>query len=67
MTIGVRDSGFGIRAVTLTVTVVVAICALTPSAGARQSPTRIVSLVPSATEMLFAMGAGPSVAVVRQR
>ena len=28
------------------------------------APTRIVSLVPSATEMLFAMGAGPRVAAV---
>ena len=34
------------------------------TAGAQQPPTRIVSLVPSATEMLFAMGAGPRVAAV---
>jgi iron complex transport system substrate-binding protein len=34
------------------------------SVDARQAPQRIVSLVPSATEMLFAMGAGPRVAAV---
>jgi iron complex transport system substrate-binding protein len=34
------------------------------TADAQQSPKRIVSLVPSATEMLFAMGAGPRVAAV---
>ena len=61
---GARGWALGARAVTPTVTVLVAICALTPSAGAGQSPTRIVSLVPSATEMLFAMGAGPRVAAV---
>jgi len=31
---------------------------LTLSTGAQQSPRRIISLVPSATEMLFAMGRG---------
>ena len=34
------------------------------TAGAQQPPSRIVSLVPSATEMLVAMGAGPRVAAV---
>jgi len=34
------------------------------SAQAKRPPARIVSLVPSATEMLFAMGAGPRVAAV---
>lgn len=32
--------------------------------GAQQPPQRIVSLVPSVTEMLFALGAGPRVAAV---
>ena len=43
---------------------VVALRLLTTTADAQQSPKRIVSLVPSATEMLFAMGAGPRVAAV---
>ena len=34
------------------------------AAQATLPPTRIISLVPSATEMLFAMGAGPRVAAV---
>ncbi|MEO7192569.1 MAG: ABC transporter substrate-binding protein [Vicinamibacterales bacterium] len=34
------------------------------AAGAQQAPHRIISLVPAATEMLFAMGAGPDVAGV---
>ena len=34
------------------------------AAQAKHPPARIVSLVPSATEMLFAMGAGPRVAAV---
>jgi iron complex transport system substrate-binding protein len=42
----------------------VALQILTLSIGAQQSPKRIVSLVPSATEMLFAMGAGDRVAAV---
>jgi iron complex transport system substrate-binding protein len=61
---GIRDSGFGIRAVALIATAIVALHVLTLSTGAQQSPARIVSLVPSATEMLFAMGAGPRVAAV---
>jgi len=61
---GIRDSGFGIRAVALIATGIVALHVLTLSTGAQESPTRIVSLVPSATEMLFAMGAGPRVAAV---
>jgi iron complex transport system substrate-binding protein len=82
MTAGIRDSGFGIRAVTLVGTLSVLVL-LThgarglpwPEQGRRQppgdttpqsgnAPRRIVSLVPSATEMLFAMGAGPRVAAV---
>jgi iron complex transport system substrate-binding protein len=42
----------------------VALQILTLSTGAQQPPKRIVSLVPSATEMLFAMGAGDRVAAV---
>jgi iron complex transport system substrate-binding protein len=38
------------------------LCLLTPVAGAQsRPPARIVSLVPSVTEMLFAVGSGPQV------
>jgi iron complex transport system substrate-binding protein len=44
---------------------VVALLCLPPAAGlARQSPRRIISLVPALTEMLFAIGAGPQVVAV---
>lgn len=39
-------------------------CALHGSVAARQRAERIVSLVPAATQMLFAIGAGPQVAAV---
>jgi len=39
----------------------VALVLLAPLAGAQSAPARIVSLVPSATEALFAMGAGNKV------
>ena len=56
--------GFGVRAVTLIAAAIVALRIFMLSVCAQQSPKRIVSLVPSATEMLFAMGAGPRVAAV---
>jgi len=37
---------------------IVALQLFTLAADAQQAPRRIISLVPSATEMLFAMGAG---------
>ena len=40
------------------------VLALAAAPAAQQAPRRIISLVPSATEMLFAMGAGPRVAAV---
>ena len=40
------------------------VLALAAAPAAQQAPKRIISLVPSATEMLFAMGAGPRVAAV---
>ena len=74
MTLGFRDSGFGIGSVALTAALLAA--PMRPAVGAPglqprgdgpqagAAPRRIVSLVPSATEMLFAMGAGPRVAAV---
>ena len=62
--LGARDWALGARIVTLIAAMTVAGHALAPGTGAQQQPTRIVSLVPSATEMLFAMGAGPRVAAV---
>ena len=57
---GARSWAPGARAaVALALSVV-----LVATTAARQAPRRIVSLVPSATEMLFAMGAGPRVAAV---
>jgi iron complex transport system substrate-binding protein len=35
-----------------------------PSVGARARPSRIISLIPAVTEMLFATGAGPQVVAV---
>ncbi|HEX9094164.1 MAG TPA: helical backbone metal receptor, partial [Coriobacteriia bacterium] len=35
-----------------------------PAAPAQEKPSRIVSLIPAVTEMLFAMGAGAQVAAV---
>jgi iron complex transport system substrate-binding protein len=85
MKVGVRDSGFGIRGVTLAAGALVLLMVLgggvpglpldssqdrqpqgrlAAAAHAQQAPRRIISLVPSATEMLFAMGAGPRVAAV---
>ena len=65
--LGARGSGLGIRAVTLT-TVILALLHVAQGARGPQSPglvpRRIVSLVPSATEVLFAIGAGPRVAAV---
>ena len=65
----------GIRGVTLTAAAIFALLYLNHgapglqprahlAAQAPRPPARIVSLVPSATEMLFAMGAGPRVAAV---
>ncbi len=57
---GARDWALGARLVgALALSVVLA-----TSTTAQQTPRRIISLVPSATEMLFAMGAGPRVAAV---
>ena len=74
--LGTRDSGLGFRAGSLTAAVLFTLVLLTVGAPGLQprghvaapqasnAPRRIVSLVPSATEMLFAMGAGPRVAAV---
>ena len=43
---------------------IVALQLFTLAADAQQDPQRIISLVPSATEVLFAIGAGPRVAAV---
>jgi iron complex transport system substrate-binding protein len=70
-----RRSGLGIRAAALTAALLLALTSLAVGARGLQplggeppqadrAPRRIVSLVPSATEMLFAMGAGPRVAAV---
>ena len=75
MRLGIRDSGRGIRAAAIAATLLAALVSLTAgapglqprgrlAAQAKLTPARIVSLVPSATEMLFAMGAGPRVAAV---
>jgi iron complex transport system substrate-binding protein len=72
---GIRGSGLGARIATLTAVLVVALMLLSPvalglqsqggDAGQDRTPARrIISLVPSATEMLFAMGAGSRVAAV---
>lgn len=53
-----------LRVRVLTVLTVLAVLCSAPNSPAHQlttAPTRIVSLVPSATEMLFAIGAGPRV------
>jgi iron complex transport system substrate-binding protein len=60
MTTGFRGSRIGHRAAAAITSLVL----LASVAGAQQPPARIISLVPSATEMLFAMGAGPRVAAV---
>jgi len=67
MKLGAGDSGFGARGWALgaclsTVVLTVTLPAAAPRA--QLAPQRVVSLVPSATEMLFAMGAGPRVAAV---
>ena len=85
MMLGIRDSGFGIRAATLMAAALITLPCLTDGApglpfddaqggqprghaeaqaSRAQAPRRIISLVPSATEMLFAMGAGSRVAAV---
>ena len=61
---GARDRAPGARIVALAAITLVVLHVLTLSTGAQQSPRRIISLVPSATEMLFAMGAGDRVAAV---
>ena len=75
--LGIRDSGCGARdsglwaqdsgstrlAVTLAILLLL-VTMLTASAQPQHAPTRIVSLVPSVTETLFAMGAGSRVAAV---
>jgi iron complex transport system substrate-binding protein len=43
------------------VAAVLFVCAGVPAAQAPASPQRIISLIPSVTEMLFAIGAGPRV------
>ena len=62
---GIRVCSAGLQACRVTA-VVLAIALLSsvgvsPLASAAAGPPRIVSLVPSATEMLFAIGAGPQV------
>ncbi len=70
-----EGGGFGLRALTRTAAALLALLCLTDGARGLQppgdrapqnggNPRRIVSLVPSATEMLFAMGAGSKVAGV---
>ena len=58
--LGTRGWAPGARAIAALA--IALLLAVTPAA--QQSPKRIISLVPSATEMLFAMGAGPRVAAV---
>jgi iron complex transport system substrate-binding protein len=70
MTRADRGSGFGIRGSGSTrqaTLLLLAFCLGTPAPALAQTtapPTRIVSLVPSVTETLFAMGAGSRVAAV---
>ena len=54
--------GWALGASAISALAVVVVFAAAPAA--QQAPKRIISLVPSATEMLFAMGAGPRVAAV---
>ena len=69
--LGARDSGLRIRLTAAVLALVLlvsapdarrAVAARTVESG--HAPTRIISLVPSATEMLFAIGAGPRVVAV---
>lgn len=46
------------------ISTLVAFYLLAPATSAQQTPRRIISLVPSATEVLFAIGAGPRVVAV---
>jgi len=63
--LGTRDSGFGIRAVALTLASAITLWLLATAATAQPAPpARVISLVPSATEVLFAIGAGPRVVAV---
>lgn len=61
----VRDSGSAGPAAALIAVAVAMVVLFTSEPRAQQAaPRRIVSLVPSATEMLFVIGAGPRVAAV---
>ena len=55
-------SSLGFRIFVATITL--AIMGLTPTSAASSKPQRIISLSPSATETLFAIGAGPQVIAV---
>jgi iron complex transport system substrate-binding protein len=55
-------SSFGVRILVATITI--AVLGLTPTSAASGKPQRIISLSPSATETLFAIGAGPQVIAV---
>ena len=57
-------AGFARTKVRAHVRLVVATILLATYAHAQQKPARIISLVPGATEMLFAIGAGPRVVAV---
>ena len=66
---GGRDSGLGTRGsvrtmLAATLTVLILLAPMGAFAQPQAQPKRIISLVPSVTETLFAMGAGPRVAAV---